>query len=80
MFHFLDLAIKVDDPVYVYKPFDKRGKISLFIAEITNLSSNIPFTIFSGSTFSEPFWIEGCPLVRYDFIPWAFDLLSRMMA
>ena len=55
MFHFLDLAIKVDDPVYVYKPFDKRGKISLFIAEITNLSSNIPFTIFSGSTFSEPF-------------------------
>ena len=27
---FLDLDIKVDDSVFIYKPFDKRDKFSLF--------------------------------------------------
>ena len=28
---FLDFAIKVDDPVCVYKPFDKRDKIENWV-------------------------------------------------
>ena len=50
---FLDLDIKVEDSVFVYKPFDKRDKFSLFIVRIPHLSSNIPSTISSGSIFSE---------------------------
>ena len=50
---FLDLDIKVEDSIFVYKPFDKRDKFSLFIVRIPHLSSNIPSTISSGSTFSE---------------------------
>ena len=44
-----------------------------------HLSSNISSTIFSGSIFSELLWIARCPLRTYDFIPWASDLLSRMI-
>ena len=76
---FLDLDIKVEDSVFVYKPFDKRDKFSLFIVRIPHLSSNIPSTISSGSIFSELLWIARCPLRTYDFIPWASDLLSRMI-
>ena len=50
---FLDLDIKVEDSIFVYKPFDKRDKFSLFIVRIPHLSSNIPSTISSGSIFSE---------------------------
>ena len=50
---FLDLDIKVEDSVFVYKPFDKRDKFSLFIVRMPHLSSNIPPTISSGSMFSE---------------------------
>ena len=49
----LDLDIKVEDSIFVYKPFDKRDKFSLFIVRIPHLSSNIPSTISSGSIFSE---------------------------
>ena len=48
---FLDLDIKVEDSVFVYKPFDKRDKFSLFIVRIPHLSSNIPSTISSGYDF-----------------------------
>ena len=52
---FLDLDIKVEDSVLVYKPLGKRDKFSLFIVRMPHLSSNIPFTISSGSIFSELF-------------------------
>ena len=77
---FLDLDIKVEDSVFVHKPFDKRDEFSLFIVRIPHFSSNIPSTIWSGSIFSELLWIARCPLRTYDFIPWASDLLSRMIA
>ena len=38
---FLDLDIKVEDSIFVYKPFDKRDKFSLFIVGIPHLSSNM---------------------------------------
>ena len=50
---FLDLDIKVEDSVFVYKPFNKRDKFSLIIVQIPHLSSNIPSNISSGSIFSE---------------------------
>ena len=50
---FLDLDIKVEDSVFVYKTFDKRDKFSLFILRIPHLSGNIPSTTSSGSIFSE---------------------------
>ena len=77
---FLDLDIKVEDSVFVYKPFDKRDKFSLFIVRIPHLSSNIPSTISSGSIFLELLWIARYPLRTYNFIPWASDFLSRMIA
>ena len=77
---YLDLDIKVEESVFVHKPFDKRDKFSLFIVRIPHLSSNIQSTISSGSIFSELFWIARCPLRTYDFIPWASDLLSKMIA
>ena len=77
---FLDLDIKVEDSIFVYKPFDKRDKFSLFIVRMPHLSSNVPSTISPGSIFSEILWIARCPLGTYGFIPWAFDLLSRMIA
>ena len=77
---FLDIDIKVEDSVFVYKPFDKRNKFSLFIARMPYLSSNIPSIISSGSIFAERLWIARYPLRAYNFIPWASDLLSRMIA
>ena len=50
---FLDLDIKAEDSVFVYKPLDKGDKFSLFIVRMPYFSSNIPSTIFSGSIFSE---------------------------
>ena len=50
---FLDLDIKVEDSVFVYKPLDKMNKFSLFIVRMPHLSTNIPSTICSGSIFSE---------------------------
>ena len=77
---FLDLDIQVEDSVLACKPFDKRDKCSLFIVRIPHLSSNIPSTISSGSIFSELLRIARFPLRTYDFIRWASDFLSRMIA
>ena len=74
------ISLCIEDSVFVYKPFDKRAKFSLFIVRMPHLSSNIPSIIPSGSTFSELLWIARCPLRTFDFILWASDLLSRMIA
>ena len=46
---FLDLDIKIDDCIFVYKLFDKREKFPFFIFRVSSLSSNISSTIFYGS-------------------------------
>ena len=46
---FLDLDIKIDDSIFVYKLFDKREKFPFFIFRVSSLSSNISSTIFYGS-------------------------------
>ena len=50
---FLDLDIKVEDSIFVYKPFDKRDTFSLFIVRKPHLPTNISSTISSGSIFLE---------------------------
>ena len=59
---FVDLDIKVEDSVFVYKPFDKMDNFSLFIIRMQHLSSNIPSTISPGSIFSELLSIARCSL------------------
>ena len=44
------------------------------------LWSNIPSAIFYGSAFSKLVRVARCTLKINDFIPRAFDLLSRMIA
>ena len=50
---FLDLDLTIEDNIFVYKLFDKKGKFPFFIVFISSLSSNIPPSIFYGSIFSE---------------------------
>ena len=50
---FLDLDIKVEDFLFIYKPLHKMNKFSLSIVRMHHLSSNIPSRICSGSIFSE---------------------------
>ena len=65
---FLDLVIKTEDSVFVYKLFEIRGKFSFFIARVPHLSSNITSTILYGSIFSELLRIVRCTLRINDFI------------
>ena len=50
---FVDLAIKTEDGILVYKLFDKRDKFRFFIVLMPHFESNIQSTIFYGSIFSE---------------------------
>ena len=43
---YLDLDIKTEDGMFVYKVFDKRDKFSFFIVRMPHFESNIPSTIF----------------------------------
>ena len=48
----LDLDIKIEDGIFVYKLFDKRDKFLFFVVHMPHFESNIPSTIFYGSIFS----------------------------
>ena len=55
-------------------------KFPLFLVRMALLLSNIPFTISTGSIFSELLRIAGCSLRTDDLIPGDFDLFSKMKA
>ena len=76
----LDLDMKTDDSVFVYKLFDKRDNFSFFIVRMSHLSSNIPCTFFGGSILSERLQIARHTRKINYFIPRASDLFSRMIA
>ena len=76
---FLDLDIKIEDGIFVYKLFDKRDKFPFFIVRMPHVQSNIPATIFYGSIFSEFLRIARCTLKLHDFLPRAAELYSRMI-
>ena len=77
---FLDLDIKIENGIFVYKLFDKRDKFPFFIVRMPHLQSNIPATIFYGSVFSEFLRIARCTLKLEDFLPRAVQLYSRMIS
>ena len=77
---FLDLDIRIEDNIFVYKLFDKRDAFPFFIVRMPYLSSNIPSIIFYSSIFSEFLRIARCTLKLHDFIPRAHELYARMRA
>ena len=77
---FLDLEIKIEDGIFVYKLFDKRVKFQFFIVCMTLFESNILSTIFYGSVFSEFLRIVRCLLKLEHFLPKASELSSRMLS
>ena len=50
---FLDLEIKIEKRIFVYKLFDKREKCPFFIVLMPLFEGNIVSTIYYGSIFSE---------------------------
>ena len=77
---FLDLDIKIEHGIFIYKLFDKRDKFPFFIVRMPHLQSNIPSSIFYGSIFSEFLRIARCTLRFQDFIPRASELYKRMIS
>ena len=75
----LDLDIKVEDGIFVYKLFDKRDKFPFFIVHMPRFESNVPSTIFYGSIFSEFMCIPRCTLKLEHFVPGASELYSRTL-
>ena len=59
---FLDLVIKTEDGIFVYKLFDKRDKFPFFTVCMPHFRSNIPSAVFYGSIFSEFLHIARCTL------------------
>ena len=75
----LEIDISVVDGKFVYKLFDKRDKFPFFIVRMPHLSSNIPSSIFYGSSFSEILRIARCSSLVDDFISRTSILLKRMI-
>ena len=59
---FLDLDIKIEDEIFVYKLFDERDQFPFFIVRMPPSESNIPSTVVWGSTFSDFLRISRCTL------------------
>ena len=76
---FLDLALKIEDKIFVCQLFDKRDTFPFFIVHIPYLSINIPSSIFYGSIFSEFLGIARCALRLTDFVPKASQLYAGMI-
>ena len=77
---FLDLDIKIEDGIFVYKLFDKRDKLPFFIVCIPHVEINIPSTKFYGSIFSGFLCITRCMLKLEHFLPRSSELYSRMLS
>ena len=75
----LDLDIKIQNGIFVYRPFHKRDKFPFFIVRIPHFESNIPSTIFYGSIFSEILRIVTCTLKLEQVVPVASELYSTML-
>ena len=77
---FLDLDIKIENGMFIYKLYDKRDAFPFFIVRMPHRSSNIPSSIFYGSVFSEFLRIARCTLRFEDFLPRSSELFLRMLA
>ena len=77
---FLDLDIKFEGGIFVYKLFDKRGKFPFFIVRMPHFQRNIPSTTSYGSIFSEFLCVAKCTLKPEQFLPRASELYSSMLS
>ena len=77
---FVDLDIKIEDWIFVYKAFDKRDKFPFLIACMPHFESNIPPAIFYCSIFLEFLHIARCTLKFENFLPRASEFYSRMLS
>ena len=57
---FLDLDIKIEDGIFIYKLSDKRDKFPFLTVSMAYFESNIPLTTLYGSIFSEFLCIGRC--------------------
>ena len=76
---FLDLDIRIEDGLFVYKLFDKRDAFPFQIVRMPDKGSNIPAYIFYGTILSEYLRIARCTLSFSDFIPKITALVQRMV-
>ena len=72
----MDMIIK--ENIFVDKLFDKSNKFPFPVIRMPHKSSNIPFSIFYGSIFSEFLRVARCTLLFEDFIPKASELFRRL--
>ena len=76
---FLNLDIRVEEGVFVYKLYDKRDDFPFSIVRMPHLCSNIPKKIFYSALMGEYLRIARATLLLSDFEPKAIDLVQRMI-
>ena len=77
---FLDLDIRIEDGIFVYKLFDKRDKFPFFIIRMPHFEINISSTLFYDSIFSEFLRMTRCTLKLEYFLSRVSDLYSRILS
>ena len=75
----MDLDTAIEDDIFAYKLFDKRGKFSFFIVHTSYLWSNILPSILHYIISSEFPRIAQCTLRLTDFVPKASQLYPKMI-
>ena len=76
---FLQLDIRIEDGLFVYKLYDKRDAFPFSIVRMPYLCSNIPKKIFYSALMGEFLRIARATLYLSDFEPKAKDLVKRMI-
>ena len=75
---FLELDIKIEDGLFVYKLFDKRDAFPFHIVRMPDASGNLPDHIFYASIYSELLRIARATLLYQHFLLKAKELIQRM--
>mgnify|MGYP000386171222 FL=1 len=76
---FLQLDIRIEDGLFVYKLYDKRDAFPFSIVRMPYLCSNIPKKIFYSALMGEFLRIARATLYLSDFEPKAKNLVVRMI-
>ena len=74
---FLDLDIKIENGIFVYKLFDKREKFLFFIVHMPHFQRNIPSTILYGSISSDFLRIARSTLKQEHFLSRASEFIQK---
>ena len=76
---FLDLDIKIEEGMFIYKLFDKRDAFKFDIVRMPHKMSNIPMKIFFASIISESLRIARSTLRITNLIPKIAEFVKRMI-